>query len=158
MVYFKAGMRENAWVKNCIAVGLSGGFLEPIDSTGLYLSDLATVTLSEHFPLGDDMAALRFRFNRIMSNRFYEVLDFINLHYCRTRRNDTEFWREVQRSERITERLKGKLEYWRKKPVASVDFEDKFLPGQDALHTIRRRIRRSKIAGGHRKIIYSVKL
>ncbi len=130
MVRFKVGMREKAWVKNCIAIGLAGGFLEPIESTGLYLSDLATVMLSEHFPLGDDMAPLRMRFNRIMSNRFYEVLDFINLHYCMTQRNDTEFWREVQRSEHINDRLQNKLEFWRAKPVANVDFEDQRFPLQ----------------------------
>ena len=129
LVYFKVGMREKAWFKNCIAIGLSGGFLEPLESTGLYLSELATAMLTEHFPYGDDMEPLAFRFNRIMANRFYEVLDFINLHYCLTRREDTEFWREVSRPERINDRLKAKLDFWRQKPVANVDFEDLFLSG-----------------------------
>ncbi len=129
-VPFKVGMRERAWSKNCIAIGLAGGFLEPIESTGLYLSDLATVMLSEHFPYRGSMETMAFRFNRIMENRFHEILDFINLHYCLTRRNDTPFWREVQRSERINDRLQAKLEFWRRKPVSAVDFEDQWLPGQ----------------------------
>lgn len=130
IVHFKVGMRERAWVKNCVAIGLSGGFLEPLESTGLYLSDLATVMLSEHFPHRGNTETLAFRYNRLMSNRFYEVLDFINLHYCLTRRNDTPFWREVQRSERINDRLAAKLEFWRNKPVGHADFEDQLLPGQ----------------------------
>lgn len=130
IVHFKVGHREKAWVRNCVSIGLAGSFIEPLESTGLYLSDLAAVMLAEHLPFGDDMAAPAYRFNRIMANRFYEILDFINMHYCLTRRADTEFWREVQRPERITDRLQGKLDYWRVKPPSPTDFEDQFFPGQ----------------------------
>lgn len=130
LVPFKVGHRAKAWVRNCIAIGLSAGFIEPLESTGLYLSDLAAVMATEHFPHRGSMDALAFRFNRIMANRFYEVLDFINLHYCLTRRTDTDFWREVQRPERINDRLKAKLEFWRIKPPSLADFEDQFFPGQ----------------------------
>jgi len=130
LVYFKVGMREKAWFRNCIAMGLAGGFLEPLESTGLYLNELAAEMLTEHFPYGDDMEPLAFRFNRMMENRFYEILDFINMHYCLTRRTDTEFWREVGRPERINDRLGTKLDYWRIKPPSKSDFEDQFFPGQ----------------------------
>jgi len=130
MVPFKVGYRAKAWVRNCIAIGLSAGFIEPLESTGLYLSDLAAVMLTEHFPSQNDMAPLAFRFNRIMANRFHEILDFINLHYCLTRRTDTEFWRDVQRPERINDRLKDQLDFWRVKPPSLADFEDQFFPGQ----------------------------
>ncbi len=129
-VHFKVGYREHAWVRNCVAIGLAGSFIEPLESTGLYLSDLATVMLSEHFPHGDDMEALAFRFNRIMANRFHEILDFINMHYCLTRREDTEFWKEIRKPERIHDRLKAKLDFWRVKPPSPSDFEDQFFPGQ----------------------------
>ena len=65
-----------------------------------------------------------------MANRFYEILDFINLHYCLTRRTDNEYWQEVQRPDRITDRLKAKLDYWRVKPPSVADFEDQLFPGQ----------------------------
>ena len=130
LVPFKVGYRAKSWAKNCIAIGLSAGFIEPLESTGLYLSDLAAVMLTEHFPHQGDMEAMAFRFNRIVANRFHEVLDFINLHYCLTRRTDTDFWREVQKPERINDRLKAKLEFWRVKPPSSADFEDQFFPGQ----------------------------
>ncbi len=130
LVRFKVGHREKAWARNCVATGLAGSFIEPLESTGLHLSELAAVLLAEHFPRGDDMAAVAMRFNRLMVNRFYEILDFINLHYCLTRRTDTEFWREVQKPERVNGRLQAKLDYWRTKPPTAGDFEDPFFPGQ----------------------------
>lgn len=129
-IRFHVGRRQKSWVKNCIAIGLSGGFIEPLESTGLYLCDLAAVMLAEHFPWTDDAVDLMaFRFNRILSNRFYEILDFINMHYCLTRRTDTAFWREVQKPERITDRLKAKFKYWAVKPPSASDFQDQFFPG-----------------------------
>ena len=130
-VHFKVGHRAKAWVRNCISIGLAGNFIEPLESTGLYLSDLATVMLAEHFPFDDDMSALQYRFNRIMANRFYEILDFINLHYCLTRREDTSFWREIRRPERINDRLRAKLDFWRHKVPSTIDFVDQHLPGQN---------------------------
>lgn len=129
-VHFKVGHRAKAWVGNCVSIGLAGSFIEPLESTGLYLSDLATVMLAEHFPYDDDMAPLAWRFNRIMANRFYEVLDFINLHYCLTQRYDTAFWREIRRPERINGRLRAKLEFWKTKIPSKIDFVDQHFPGQ----------------------------
>jgi len=131
VIDFKVGHREKAWVKNCISIGLSSSFIEPLESTGLYLSDLASVMLAEHFPFRDeDNEAMAFRVNRIMTNRFYEVLDFINMHYCLTKRTDTAFWREVQKPERINDRLQAKFDYWKIKPPTKSDFEDQMLPTQ----------------------------
>jgi tryptophan halogenase len=129
-VHFKVGHRAKSWARNCVSIGLAANFIEPLESTGLYLSDLAIVMLAEHFPFDDDMEPLAFRFNRIMANRFYEILDFINLHYCLTRRNDTEFWREIRKPERITDRLQAKLDFWRIKIPSAADFVDQRIPGQ----------------------------
>jgi len=130
VVHFKVGHREKAWVRNCIAIGLAGSFIEPLESTGLYLSDLAAVMLTEHFPQTNDYESVAYRFNRIMANRFYEILDFINMHYCLTRRDDNEYWREVRKPERINDRLQAKLDFWRIKAPSMSDFEDMVLPGQ----------------------------
>jgi tryptophan 7-halogenase len=130
VVKFKVGHREKAWVRNCIAVGLAGNFIEPLESTGIYLSNLAAVTLAEHFPYFEDMAPFAFRFNRIMANRFYEILDFINMHYCLTHRTDTPFWHQVQQPQHINDRLKAKLDFWRVKPPSVADFEDQCFPSQ----------------------------
>lgn len=130
LVNFKVGRRKSNWQGNCVAIGLSGGFIEPLESTGLYLSDLGAVLLAEHFPYNDqDLELLSGRYNRLMANRFYEILDFINLHYCMTKRTDTAFWREVQKPERITDRLKAKLAFWKIKPPSAHDFQDQWYPG-----------------------------
>ncbi|WP_300529036.1 tryptophan halogenase family protein [Maricaulis sp.] len=121
---FRVGRRPQQWVKNCVSIGLSSGFIEPLESTGIYLSEYAVVTLCEHFPYGSDMQPLADRFNQIMTGRYDEILDFINMHYCMTRRTDTEFWREVQKDERITDNLKAKFEFWKLKPPSHSDFED----------------------------------
>lgn len=125
LVRFKVGQRQKAWSKNCIAVGLSGGFIEPLESTGLYLCNLASAMLAEFFPKDKkDLAPMARRFNRIVSNRYYEILDFINMHYCLSKRDDTPFWREIQKPERITESLKAKLELWHKKSPSKADFDN----------------------------------
>jgi tryptophan halogenase len=129
LVKFKVGHRQKVWHKNCISIGLSGGFIEPLESTGLYLSDLATVMLAEHFPRDNNFEPLAFRVNRILENRFYEVLDFINMHYCLTKRNDTAFWKEIRQPQRINDRLQAKLDYWKHKPPSRTDFEDQYFPG-----------------------------
>ncbi len=131
IVNFHVGWRRRHWEGNCIAIGLSGGFIEPLESTGIYLSELGAVMLAEHFPYKEEhLPALAFRYNRILQNRYYEILDFINLHYCLTQRDDTAFWREVQKPERITDRIKAKLEFWRAKHPSSADLEDQFFLGQ----------------------------
>jgi tryptophan halogenase len=131
----RTGHRAQAWFGNCIAIGASASAIEPLESTTLYLVDHAAAMLAEHFPLGDELAPLAFRYNRIVANRFYEILDFVNLHYCLTRREDTAYWREARQPDRMTDRLKAKLEFWRRKPPTPADFEDQYLPGQalDAL-------------------------
>lgn len=123
---FKVGRRATPWLSNCIAIGLSNGFIEPLESTGLYLTEFAAAMLCEHFPHTGYMEPLAKRFNQIMANRYEEILDFVNLHYCLTQRTDTEFWRTVQEEDRITDRLKDKLAFWKIKPPSTSDFDDHF--------------------------------
>ena len=134
---FKVGYRAKSWVRNCIAMGLAAGFVEPLESTGLFLSDLATVMLAEHFPYHkagpDYWAPLALRYNRIMADRYLEILDFINLHYCLTQRTDTAYWREVRSPERLHDRVRAKLEFWRTKAPGFTDFEDASFPGEPAV-------------------------
>jgi tryptophan halogenase len=64
-----------------------------------------------------------------MANRYYEILDFINMHYCLTKRTDTEFWKEVRKPERVNPRLRAKLAMWQQKPPSLHDFEDQWFDG-----------------------------
>jgi len=129
-VNFNAGHRAKPWARNCVSIGRSAGHIEPLEATDLYLDVLSAEMLAEHFPFTDDMRPFAYRFNRIMTNRFYEILDITNMHYCLTRRSDTEFWREVSKPERIHDRLKAKLDFWRSKIPSKSDFVDQRFPGQ----------------------------
>ena len=90
---FTTGRRRRSWVKNCVAIGLSAGFLEPLESTSLSLIETAVGTLIENFPDSDFRPELADEFNRQMSARYESVRDFIILHYKLTNRTDSEFWK-----------------------------------------------------------------
>jgi len=90
---FTTGRRRKSWIKNCVAIGLSGGFLEPLESTSINLIENAIGWLLQYFPDRDCRPELANEFNRLVSQRYEYVRDFIVLHYKVTQRTDTEFWR-----------------------------------------------------------------
>jgi len=90
---FVTGRRRKSWVKNCIAIGLSAGFVEPLESTSIHLIETAVGKLIELFPDRDCRVELADEFNRALGIRYESVRDFIILHYKLTKRDDSEFWR-----------------------------------------------------------------
>ena len=93
----KIGRRENFWVRNCVAIGLSAGFLEPLESTGIYLAQKSVELLLDYFPDRGCEPALIERYNRRVAREYEEARDFIVLHYLLNRREDSEFWRAVRK-------------------------------------------------------------
>jgi tryptophan halogenase len=90
---FVTGRRKKSWVKNVVAVGLSAGFVEPLESTSISLIETAVGKLIELWPDLDFRPELAAEFNRVMGARYESVRDFIILHYKLTKRDDTPFWR-----------------------------------------------------------------
>ena len=90
---FIAGVRRKQWHRNCIAVGLSGGFLEPLESTSIHLIQRAVLRLIRMLPLGAVSERDVAEFNDQQLTDFDQVRDFIILHYKATERRDSEFWR-----------------------------------------------------------------
>jgi tryptophan halogenase len=90
---FTTGRRRKSWVKNVVAVGLSAGFVEPLESTSIHLIETAVGKLIELFPDRGFRPELAAEFNRVMGARYESVRDFIIMHYKLTRRDDSEFWR-----------------------------------------------------------------
>jgi tryptophan halogenase len=90
---FKAGRRKAHWVKNVLALGLSSGFLEPLESTSIHLVQAAITKLLDYFPQREPDPILIDRFNEEMRFQYETIRDFIIAHYKVTEREDTEFWR-----------------------------------------------------------------
>ena len=91
-IRFKTGRLAKFWHKNCVGIGLSSGFLEPLESTSLYLIQSGISKFISLFPSGSLSPIIGQEYNRQMSLEFDQVRDFIILHYKATRRDDSPFW------------------------------------------------------------------
>ncbi|RYD29197.1 MAG: tryptophan halogenase, partial [Lysobacteraceae bacterium] len=89
---FTAGCRQRFWTGNCIAIGLAAGFLEPLESTSIYLIQEGISRFISLFPAAPIPDIVRTEYNRHMRTEFEQVRDFIILHYCATERDDSAFW------------------------------------------------------------------
>ena len=106
---WKTGMRKKGWNKNCIAIGLSAGFVEPLESTGLHLIQTAIAKFIDLFPhLGFDQADID-TYNAQSKTELEYIRDFIVLHYKATDRDDSDFWRDCKKME-IPKRLQQKID------------------------------------------------
>lgn len=117
----KIGCRKEFWVGNCIALGLSGGFIEPLESTGLHLIDLSVRLLTTHIPSKSTHQSVKNSYNKLMNNFYASLKDFIVLHYCITDRDDTEFWRNAAKTAKHSGNLAEKLILWQHKYCEKMD-------------------------------------
>jgi tryptophan halogenase len=118
----KVGYRPVQWVKNCVAVGLSAGFLEPLESSGIGLIEMAAYLIAYLFPFNGDTAPVANLFNQLMRARFERIVDFVKMHYCLTQRTDTQFWIDNADPRSVPDTLKEKLAMWRCRPPHRLDF------------------------------------
>ncbi|WP_395344384.1 tryptophan halogenase family protein [Ningiella sp. W23] len=105
------GYRKTPWVKNVIAVGLSAGFVEPLESTGLHTIQNAISKLMIMFPTKDFVQSDIDAYNRVSELEFARLRDFIILHYKATQRDDSEFWRYCKDMD-VPDTLKEKFELY----------------------------------------------
>lgn len=124
---FQAGRRRKSWVKNCLALGLSSGFLEPLESTSIHLVQAGITKFLDFFPHRDCDPILIDRYNAEMAFQYETIRDFIIAHYKVTEREDTEFWRYCKNMS-IPDSLSDKLTLFKErsevKPIPGDLFGD----------------------------------
>jgi tryptophan halogenase len=113
---FVAGRRKECWKNNCVAIGLSSGFLEPLESTSIHLIQTAIAKLLFLLPRDHIDPAVIDKYNAMLKVELEEIRDFLVLHYTATERNDTPFWRHCQNI-RKPDSLKQKWEMYQHSAV-----------------------------------------
>ncbi len=112
VIRFHAGQRRRHWEKNCVAMGLASGFIEPLESTSIHLIQRSVIRLVQMFPYDGIRAPDVAEFNGQMQFEIDNVRDFIVLHYHVTNRTDTAFWRECRAMD-IPDSLRHRIELFR---------------------------------------------
>ncbi len=127
LLRFKAGRRRQAWVGNCLALGLAAGFLEPLESTSIHLVQTGLGRLFTLFPDRDFDPAISAEYNRLTAAEYERVRDFIILHYAASKREDAAFWRDC-RSMALPETLCYKRDLFVRTGVIAMMEEETFMP------------------------------
>lgn len=123
----QVGYRQQFWHKNCVAIGLAQGFVEPLEATSILISDFSAEYLARNFPRTfDDVAMLAKRYNKTLTYSWERVIDFVKLHYCISDRKDSGFWRENTNPETFSDVLRERLELWSAYPPQKSDFFSHF--------------------------------
>src|ERR1700726_5122752 len=118
-----AGHRRTFWEGNCVAVGLAGGFLEPLEASALVLIELSADMISAMMPATrETMDIVARRFNETTQYRWDRIIDFLKLHYILSKRTDSKFWIDNRDPDSIPESLKEQLELWRYRAPGDQDF------------------------------------
>jgi tryptophan halogenase len=121
LLKMRIGHNDKLWIKNCVAIGLAGGFIEPLESTGIGLISQGLHLLWSHFPTRDFAEPLAASYNAAMTRLYEHIRDFVVVHYCTSSRDDTEFWRANTHNPNIPVRVQSLLEEWRHRAPATFD-------------------------------------
>jgi tryptophan halogenase len=125
-ITFRTGRARRQWDRNVVAIGLSSGFLEPLESTSIYLIQSAIVRLLHLFPGHGIDPRVVAEYNRQSQLEYETVRDFIILHYHATQRDDSAFWRDL-RAMLLPDRLAAKIALFRATGTLSQDPFDIFM-------------------------------
>ncbi len=114
-IVIRSGYRDRFWVKNCVAVGLAMGFVEPLEASSIVMAELAAQMLAEQMPADRAMmAVVEKRYNALFRYRWQRIIDFLKLHYVLSRREEP-FWVANRDPETIPDSLKDLLTVWKQR-------------------------------------------
>lgn len=120
---FESGYRKQFWQNNCVAIGLSAGFVEPLEATALMLIEISARYVAENIPPDDSvMGIVAQRFNQQMTYRWRRIIDFLKLHYMLTQRNEP-YWQKNRDPNTIPKSLQDDLAIWRFRGPTTHDFD-----------------------------------
>ncbi|MCQ8880574.1 tryptophan 7-halogenase [Pseudoalteromonas shioyasakiensis] len=120
---FTPGYREVFWHKNCVAIGMSQGFIEPLEASALAMVELSISMLSEQMPVDQvHMQLLRKRFNKRFRYRWKQVINFLKLHYVLSSRDDSSYWYDNHHPKSIPSELQSLLKLWQYQAPSRFDF------------------------------------
>jgi tryptophan halogenase len=119
-----AGHRTRFWQNNCVAVGLSAGFIEPLEASALMLIEASMDAIADRLPrTRAAMDVMARQFNATFTHHWMRIIEFLKLHYVLTRRTDTDFWRDNVAASSIPDGLAERLELWRHHSPGPQDFD-----------------------------------
>lgn len=122
-ISFKSGHRAQYWKNNCVAVGMSAGFVEPLEATAIMLVEIAARYIAENIPATPEiMRITEKRFNQQMDYRWSRIIDFLKLHYMLTKRPEP-YWQAHTNPDSIPQSLKDDLAVWATRGPIKSDFE-----------------------------------
>ena len=113
-ISFKPGHRETLWHRNCVAVGLSGGFVEPLEASALVMIELSAKMLADQLPANREvMDVVAKRFNDKFLYHWSRIIEFLKLHYLLSERTDNKYWQDNRDPDTIPANLMESLKLWR---------------------------------------------
>lgn len=122
-ISFTPGYRATPWLHNCVAVGTSAGFLEPLEASALVMIELAANDIARLLPAsGAHMTLAAAQFNQKMQARWARIVDFLKLHYVLSARRDSPYWQAMTDRQSASSQLQAWLTLWQTRPPHADDF------------------------------------
>jgi len=122
-IAFTPGHRREFWHRNCVAVGMASGFIEPLEASALVMVELSARMIAEELPADRAlMDIVARRFNQRFGYRWSRIIDFLKLHYALSKRGDSAYWRDNRNTESVPAHLRESLALWRYRAPGPTDF------------------------------------
>ncbi len=113
-IRFQPGHRQEFWHNNCVAIGMSSGFIEPLEASALVMVEQAAGMIAEQLPPTRELMDLvARRFNAKFLRHWNQIIEFLKLHYVLSARDDSAYWQDNRAADSIPEKLRGQLQLWR---------------------------------------------